>query len=440
MLRSSLISASAVILCCATASGQQQLQAKKMPTAVKDAGIYHVASGTWTRNSSAKANIGPDVIFRSDVSSGYFGVGWEGSEGVDEGILPGLGNNNTTGNAGPRDDYNIDGIEFGYCSLSAAPVTWDFNLYDGYVPCDIPSAPANCASTAGSVTGVVVPAGGFCWLGTFDLSGGGEVCMGADGGTCAPGYDGGGLGLDHFGWGATWTTTDAATTGPFLSGHDIAWTPGGEGTVYEPNFSNVCANPAASALGTEDFFAINNGSLSPGCYWFGGYVNNNGCGAASNGPGAQFHAVLFTDAAADCGGPVCDDTVFCDTNPDNVADLGISGCDCAAGSIDLTLTNAGAYDGNAGYIIIGLGTGSASPTGVSDLCLIGGGIGRYNKDVRVISGGTFTVDILNSNTSGSDVPTIGGPLCNGNTWRAQAWHRNGMAPSQFSKGVSATLN
>jgi len=68
MLRSSFIAASAVILCCATATGQQQLSAYKMLGPVKDAGIYHVGTGTWTRGSGAKANLGPDIIFRSDVS------------------------------------------------------------------------------------------------------------------------------------------------------------------------------------------------------------------------------------------------------------------------------------------------------------------------------------------------------------------------------------
>ncbi len=437
MLRSSLVSASAVILCCATAAGQQQLQAKKMPTAVKDAGIYHMATGTWTRNSGAKANVGLDIIFRSDVSSGYFGVGWEGSEGVDEGIVPGTGNPNKTGSAGPRDDYSVDGFDFGYCSLSTGAVVWDWVFYDGYVPCDIPSAPANCVNAAGGGS-AATPGGGFCWLGTFDMTGS-EVCFESDGGSCAPGYDGGGLGLDHQGWGATWTTTDGATTGPFLDGHDLTWTPEGEGTVYFTGFTNPCLAPVSSALGTEDFFAIHNGALTAGCYWFGGYVNNNGCGAASNGPGAQFHMKYFTDVTSDCD-TGCDAAVFCDTNPDNQGDLAISGCDCSAGNITLTFSGSPVTDGNAGYVLIGLGTGSASPTGVSDLCLTGSSIGRYNKDIKVIAGGGFTVDILNSATSGSDVPTIGGPLCNGNTWRKQVWMRDGMNPSRFSKGVSATLN
>ncbi len=442
MLRSSLISASAVILCCATANGQQQLSAHKMLGAVKDAGIFHVGTGTWTRGSSAKANLGPDVIFRADVGSGYFGTGWEGQEGIDEGILPGTGNFNQTGNAGPQDSYLINGAEFGYCSTSSAPVAWDFTFYDSYVPCDLPQTPANCLNTAGSLPTVMLPAGGFCWVGTLDLTlGGYEVCTEADGGTCAPGYDGGGLGLDHFGWGATFNAAAGGTTGPFLAGHDVTWTPEGEGTVYEPAYSNVCGATAASGLGSEDFFAIDaGGALGAGCYWFGGYNNNNGCGAASNNPPGQFHCVLYTDASAGCqGGSTCN-IVFCDTDPDNQGDVTLSTCDCSGGSIMLDLTTT--FTGQFTYPIVGLGTSAAKPTGVSELCLIGATIGRYNSDAQGISGaGTASVDLLNAASApGGGVPTIGGALCNGNTWRFQYWHRDGMNPSRFSKGISGMIN
>ena len=441
MLRSSLISASLVILCCATANGQQQLSAHKMIGPVKDAGIFHVGTGTWTRGSSAKANLGPDIIFRSNVSSGYFATGWEGSEGIDEGILPGTANNNQTGMAGPQDSYSIDGAEFGYCSVSSAPVNWDFTLYDSYVACDLPSAPAGCVNLAGTIPTVALPAAGFCWIGTLDLSlAGYEVCVEADGGPCASGYDGGGLGLDGFGWGATWNTIDGGTTGPLLAGHDPSWFPEGEGTVYQPAYSNACGLPEASALGTEDLFAIDaGGALSPGCYWFGGYVNNNGCGAPVNSPGAQFRMVLFTDASSGCPGNPCN-VVFCDTDANNQGDLTLSSCDCSGGSIMLSLSTT--FVNEFTYPLVGLGTTAVSPTGVSELCLAGSAIGRYNADAAAISAsGTYSVDLLNAMSApGGGVPTIGGSLCNGNTWRFQSWHRDGMNPSRFSKGVSGTIN
>ena len=95
-------------------------------------------------------------------------------------------------------DYDVTGVQT--CAL---PIfNWDFAFYDSYMPCDLPSAPGNCVNLAGALPTVALPAGGFCWVGTLDLSlGGYEICMEADGGSCAAGYDGGGLGLDAFGWG-----------------------------------------------------------------------------------------------------------------------------------------------------------------------------------------------------------------------------------------------
>ena len=83
-----------------------------------------------------------------------------------------------------------------------------------------------------------------------------------------------------------------------------------------------------------------------------------------------------------------------------------------------------------------------SPTGVSELCLAGSTIGRYTNDAGAISAsGTYSIDLLNAASApGGGVPTIGGSLCNGNTWRFQYWHRDGMNPSRFSKGISGLIN
>ena len=110
-----------------------------MPAPLRHAGIYHVATGTWTRGG-ATASFGPDVIYNATAPSGYFGTGWEGDEGIDEGILPSLSNPKF---AAPQDAYRIDGFEFAYCSTGTS-VDWSHNFYDSYVPCDIPSSPANC--------------------------------------------------------------------------------------------------------------------------------------------------------------------------------------------------------------------------------------------------------------------------------------------------------
>lgn len=139
------------------------------------------------------------------------------------------------------------------------------------------------------------------------------------------------------------------------------------------------------------------------------------------------------------GGGNCN-VVFCDTDANNVGDVTLSTCDCSAGSITLDLNTS--FTGQFTYPLVGLGTTAVSPTGVSELCLAGSTIGRYTKDAGAISGsGAFSVDLLNAASApGGGVPTIGGSLCNGNTWRFQYWHRAGMNPSRFSKGIAGMIN
>jgi hypothetical protein len=132
--------------------------------------------------------------------------------------------------------------------------------------------------------------------------------------------------------------------------------------------------------------------------------------------------------------------VFCDTDANNIGDVTLSTCDCSGGSITLDLNMS--FPGQFTYPLVGLGTTAVSPTGVSELCIAGSTIGRYTKDAGAISSsGTYSIDLLNANSApGGGVPTIGGALCNGNTWRFQYWHRDGMNPSRFSKGISGMIN
>jgi hypothetical protein len=138
------------------------------------------------------------------------------------------------------------------------------------------------------------------------------------------------------------------------------------------------------------------------------------------------------------GGPC--NVVFCDTDANNVGDVSLSTCDCSGGAITLDLSMS--FPGQFTYPLVGLGTTAVSPTGVSELCIAGSTIGRYNKDAGAISAsGTYSIDLLNTASApGGGVPTIGGSLCNGNTWRFQYWHRDGMNPSRFSKGISGMIN
>ena len=140
------------------------------------------------------------------------------------------------------------------------------------------------------------------------------------------------------------------------------------------------------------------------------------------------------------GGSALCNVVFCDTDAANLGNVTLSTCDCSGGSITIDLWTS--FPGQFTYPLVGLGTTAVSPTGVSELCLAGSTIGRYANDAGAINAlGNYSVDLLNAASApGGGVPTIGGALCNGNTWRFQYWHRDGMNPSRFSKGISGLIN
>jgi hypothetical protein len=450
MLRSSLVAASAVLLC-TVASAQQQIQAKKTLGPVRDAGVYHMATKTWTRGGG-QSNISPDYIYRNDASSGYFGVGWENCLGTDEIQLPGP----TNPAGGPRDSYTLDGYTFGYCKLGAGTIDWTFLWFDSYVPCDDVCSPVNCICQIPVQHDILgLPGGSACWLVTIDLAGGYEICMSADGAPCAPGFQGDGT-LDYGACSHCWSTADGATAGPILNG-DPTWVPNGDGTCYQPGFGNACGLLTGTGLGAQDLFGVCDGgkpipcALSPGCYWFGGYINNNGCGLPSNVPFASFNLCLFADCnLPNCekGGPPCVETVYCDEtqDPSNVMDIAIS--DCNLSGPDIHVTGSAGPANQFIYLLAsagGSGVVNDPPGTKGDLCLAGmGAIARYVKDIQSTgAGGTADTNIANSMTAGAGyaVPTPpGGNIDAGETWNFQYWHRQPMGqPSTFSQALSVTF-
>ena len=106
----------------------------RVPGAVKHAGIYHLSTGTWTRTGGSISNFGAsDVVYSNTATSGYFttaggnpnaGNFGGGAENFDEGGLPGTTNGNPFTTGPNRDEYNINSLSLGYCSL-----VWKINLY-----------------------------------------------------------------------------------------------------------------------------------------------------------------------------------------------------------------------------------------------------------------------------------------------------------------------
>ncbi len=414
MLHSSLAIAGASILC-ATAAAQQTVQPVEITSPIRDAGIYHYDTGTWTR-AGAQASLGPGVIFNANYQSGYYGTGWSGMQGIDEGVLPGP--NRPAPNAGPQIDYLVDGWQFAYCCFDTA-LDVEFRWYDAYSPCDDVSTPTSCLNQTGAtfiVSGL--PVNG-CWIVTIDIAGSGyEICFSSEGGggACYPGYDAD-LNLDSFGWGARYIQPGTAFTGPILAGYDDSWVTPGEETCYNPTPS--ACTPEGVGLGARDFFAID--ELN-GCYWFGGYIAQPVPCAGSFTPPGQFWMVLFSDCTIDCLGDPCGSS-YCATNNTGTTRLH----DCVV-STGLVLDHDGMTGMIAGYAIVGGSSGVISnpPGATGDLCLGGGLIGRYVLDLFIgASGPPFQTDLINGNTGGGtgSIPTIGGNYAPGQTWNFQAWYR-----------------
>ena len=422
MIRSSSFAASVLLLCVSVAGQQPVVQPLRITTPVKDAGIYHWSTGTWTRATNAQANLAADVIFHSNWPSGYYGTGWVGMQGVDEGVLPGT----TSPKRGPQDEYLVDGWQFAYCCFDTA-LAVEFKWYDAYEPCDDPSTPTGCLNQTGAtflVTGLPVRG---CWIVTIDITGTGyEVCFQADGagGGCHPGYDGG-LYRDSFGWGATYLQPGSAYTGPILAGYDEGcWVTPGRETCYDTTISECPGDNVG--LGAQNLFAID--ELN-GCYWFGGSACQPVPCTGMITPALQFWMVLYTDCSTDCGDFACDAS-YCATN--NVGTTRLNDCVVATG---LVLNSTGMTGGIVGYALVSDGQGVISdpPGAVGDLCLAGGtGLGRYTGDL--VFGTTDTTDLI----AYGSIPGFGGIYAPGQTWSFQTWCRVGGG-SRFTDATTVTL-
>jgi hypothetical protein len=297
-----------LILVSSAGLAQQTLRAERMPSRAQHAGVYHVATGTWTHGQDT---LTPSSIYYSNLANtGFFGV-WGAPVDMiwtDEGCMP------TSGHAGGASDDGIlvQSIEIGYCSLEIGSTqTVGLTFYDSYASCTDPTGLPVAGSFLGALPGGLTS--GACWIVTLDLVGSGTTFK------MTPDADGvfdGTTVLDNFGW--TLFMDDVAAggfNGPLLNGdpNNYAY---GDGTYYQ--------NPGASlstGLDTRDQFWSNDpsGSFGNGCYWFGGYT-----------AGAPF-ASFWIRIGAKPNNPTCS-TKYCVANPNSTgapADIVVKNCGSA---------------------------------------------------------------------------------------------------------------
>lgn len=298
-----------------TAVAQDSLRSHVQPITapVRYGGVYHLATGTWTRASAPQSMSysGAAILYDNTCPSGYLAPGVTGAIFTDEGRLPsptspvvgngwGLGNDSEIGS---QRTYTIDGFQVGYCTNATASRSYQVQFYEAYTPCEVPPAPTASFQLTGLPASATAGALA-CWTIDIDLCGSGQsFTMQADGDQVYQNVP-----ADHFGW--SWQLLSAATAGGdgwmmaggLYSSGSYTGCSGSDGTIFDTgSFSPVfphnsdaialsCGSLAAgsspeagSGMGSLDQFRIEGyPGLQPGCYWFGG------------NPAASFHLQLYT--------------------------------------------------------------------------------------------------------------------------------------------------
>jgi hypothetical protein len=268
------------LLLSGAAFAQTTTQAMQSCPAPTYSGVYHLATGTFTKASlvgtTQNAGVG-GVVYHNTCPLGFYYNISDGSTLIDEGQIL------STGSGGSQDSYTINSFNISYCTSADDPAIGGpgtriiVSIIQDYDPCgDLASSEAPLVTF--DLTGLPGsdPAGFSCHTVTIDLTGM-EFCINGD----ADGTYGGDPTLDNFGY--TFTFPDAAgnNAGPLMAGGPACAT--GDGTAWQ--------NPGndGSGAGNQNLFVIDGG----GCYWFGG------------NPFAGFYLSLNSDLAGACAGGGC---------------------------------------------------------------------------------------------------------------------------------------
>lgn len=293
MLRNILTGAS---LACLGAAALAQQTAPLVPAPeAKDAGVYHLATGTWTRGGPATLRGTHDVLYDNTCETNWYfnfnqrtfhddgRIPSTSSPQVDQGML-GSGTYATTSLVGTQDLYAVNAYQIGYCTGVVGPVSALELFYECYVSCSDASLLTPTASiVATGLPGAPTAGTVACWTVTIDLTGTTDAftlhgdCDGVWDGTAAQ---------DYLGYGFLMVTPDpTGQSGPMLAGDPDGLSlagPGGTGccvgcnTAFFAGANVPGTSTRGSGLNDQDFFEIDDhlGGFAftyNGCYWYGGY-------------------------------------------------------------------------------------------------------------------------------------------------------------------------
>jgi hypothetical protein len=473
MLRSSLITATALLLC-GTAAAQknpQTLKPLKIPagTQIKNAGTYHMSTGTWTRGTAGTAAIGNDTVYTNDANTGYFTGLSTGDSVIDEGEIPAL----AFAPGADRDRYVINGFTTAYCTLDVrTDITFRYGWYDAYSPCGDPAT----LGLGGKEIEISLPGvfpgsnatGAFsCWLVTLDLMNTtAEFKMRAS----QTGTHDSSTATDSFGWSmeVDYPGGGAQPTGPFLNG-DPNYYAFGDGTYYQNPGGAIPTSNTGTGFGTQDFFF----GTGPGfntsftCYFFGGYKNTIGPNAASI-PYGSFWMSMYSDendvhdflrycgsetvASANTG---LKSKMILETQDSTGALIGfdrsLAGNAAPNRMMAIVKDAPGLGNGgvtNIGYFIMGTGQNTFVPPGSAGPICVAPGLKRFLMPASMTSetivyhnpfNGTPTTDVAQGFSRavlGAGATEFIGVITPGSRWNFQAWFRDTPGLSNLSDAVS----
>jgi hypothetical protein len=377
-----LLAAATVALLGASASAQRELKSPVRPitSPFRRAGVYHVATGTWTRNGQLANLTGPDIIYNNSCSSGgYFAAMQTGQKFQHRSRVPTTAANGapTTpryfdplkNNEAPGCDtsYLVNGFQVAYCSQRPSglgTLAFDFEFANAYLWCSyldmVPDVTFNVTGLPGGTsTGQQI-----CWIVDVDLDAASTsftLQADQDGRYVGPSTS------EQFGYSQGPTTpgmTTAQATGPVLAGN-YTWTgdtfvgllvpcSGTDGTIWD---SPINLAEQGTGMSSADFVRITGTSqVAPGCYYFSHFAQDD------------FYLKLFSDT--ECP-PAAPGVTFCEPGIGGVMTCVCGnppsgpgrGCNNSAGTGGATLTDAGMANLSADTVVFT--TTAERPTALS---------------------------------------------------------------------------
>ncbi len=299
----------AITILGAVASAQIDMRARLLPitSPPRHAGVYHVATGTWTRGAHLANLTGPVTIYDNSCAQVYFtGLNsndrWSHRSRIPSPWGPTTDSvfYGSTSSAHRYDErpgnamtYLVTGFEVSYCSSHVGTISWQYAFASSYTSCGLVDMVPQYTLLLTGLPGGTPGGGQICWTLDIDISGepGGGFALSADGDGS---YDGPST-ADQFGW--TFGVPGATAsdfTGPIIAG-DFTWT-GGPGTLSGPlrpctgtdgtvwEGTPVDPNELGTGMSSNDFFRMYPAPQGGGtCYFFGG------------NPHADFFLKLFAD-------------------------------------------------------------------------------------------------------------------------------------------------